>query len=78
MEDGTGVVHVAPAFGEDDLNLGKEMNLPFIQHVGMDGIIKSEAVDFSGLHVKPIDDVQSTDVEIIKYLANNNLWTRQQ
>lgn len=72
-EDGTGVVHIAPAFGEDDMNLGKEKNLPFVQHVGMDGVIKQEAGEFAGLHVKPIEDVQSTDVAIIKYLAQNNL-----
>lgn len=71
--DGTGIVHVAPAFGEDDMNLGKEKNLPFIQHVAMDGTINKEAVDFAGLHVKPIDDVQSTDVAIIKYLAKKEL-----
>ena len=72
-EDGTGVVHIAPAFGEDDLKLGQKYNLPFIQHVGMDGIIKDEARDFAGLSVKPIKDHQSTDVEIIKYLAKHNL-----
>jgi isoleucyl-tRNA synthetase len=71
--DGTGVVHIAPAFGEDDLNLGKKLSLPFIQHVGMDGIIKSGYGEFSGLSVKPADDVQSTDVAIIKYLAGKNL-----
>ena len=72
-EEGTGVVHIAPAFGEDGLNLGKEKNLPFIQHLGMDGIIKKEAVDFAGLSVKPMEEHQSTDVEVIKYLAKNNL-----
>ncbi len=72
-EDGTGVVHIAPAFGEDDLNLGKAYELPFIQHLGMDGIIKSEAGDFAGLSVKPIDDHSSTDVAIIKYLAGKKL-----
>ncbi|MDO8444332.1 MAG: class I tRNA ligase family protein [bacterium] len=72
-EEGTGIVHVAPAFGEEDMNLGKEKNLPFIQHIGMDGIIKPEATDFAGMHVKPIDDVQKTDVEIIKYLAAKDL-----
>ncbi len=72
-EDGTGIVHIAPAFGEDDMNLGKENNLPFVQHVGMDGIIKKEAMDFVGLSVKPLGDHQKTDVEIIKYLAHNNL-----
>ncbi len=72
-EEGTGVVHIAPAFGEDDLILGRRRNLPFIQHVGMDGVMKSETGDFAGLSVKPIDDHQKTDVEIIKYLAKNNL-----
>jgi len=69
--DGTGIVHIAPAFGEDDMNLGRAKNLPFIQHVGLDGIFKSEVKDFPNLHVKPIDDHTSTDVEIIKYLAGH-------
>jgi len=72
-EEGTGIVHIAPAFGEDDMNLGKVNNLPFIQHVGMDGIFKAEVTDFPGLHVKPLGDHTATDVEIIKYLAKNNL-----
>lgn len=67
--DGVGVVHIAPAYGEDDMNLGREKNLPFIQHVGMDGLFKKEVSDFPGLHVKPIEDHMATDIEIIKYLA---------
>lgn len=67
--DGTGIVHIAPAFGEDDMNLGKTHSLPFIQHVGMDGMFKPEVTDFQGLHVKPVDDHMTTDIEIIKYLA---------
>ncbi|HBP00796.1 MAG TPA: isoleucine--tRNA ligase, partial [Candidatus Moranbacteria bacterium] len=69
--EGTGVVHIAPAFGEDDMNLGKRMALPFVQHIGMDGVIKQEATEFAGLHVKPLGDHQSTDVEIIRYLAKH-------
>jgi len=72
-EEGTGIVHIAPAFGEDDMALGKEKNLPFIQHVGMDGVMKAEVKDFAGRHVKPIEDVTATDVEIIKYLTAKNL-----
>jgi len=68
-ETGTGIVHIAPAFGEDDFLLSKKENLPFVQHVGMDGVFTKEITDFEGLHVKPIDDIQSTDVAIIKYLA---------
>lgn len=73
IEDGTGIVHIAPAFGEDDLQLGQKNNLPFIQHVGMDGTIKAEAGQLVGLNVKPKDDHSSTDVEIIKYLAGHGL-----
>ncbi len=72
-EEGTGVVHIAPAFGEDDMNLGKEKNLPFVQHVGLDGHFNKEVKDFNGLNVKPIDDHMSTDVEIVKHLAEKEL-----
>ncbi len=37
MEDGTGIVHLAPAFGEDDARVGKEYNLPLVNPVGKDG-----------------------------------------
>ncbi len=70
-EEGTGVVHIAPAFGEDDMNLGKKFNLPFVQHVGMDGRIKEEAKGFAGMDVKHIENHQKTDIEIIKYLAHH-------
>ncbi|MEK7103088.1 MAG: isoleucine--tRNA ligase, partial [Patescibacteria group bacterium] len=68
--DGTGVVHIAPAFGEDDYRLGQEKNLPFIQHVGMDGRFTVEVIDWAGQLVKSKEDHQATDVEIVKYLAN--------
>jgi len=73
IEDGTGIVHIAPAFGAEDMALGKEKDLPFIQHLGMDGYIVGQAKDFAGLHVKPNDDVQATDIAIIKYLAKKQL-----
>jgi len=50
-DEGTGIVHIAPAFGEDDMNLGQKENLPFIQHVGIDGIIEEKAKDFAGMNV---------------------------
>ncbi|MBU6371070.1 class I tRNA ligase family protein, partial [Patescibacteria group bacterium] len=68
-EDGTGIVHIAPAFGEDDLNLGNKEKLPFIQHVGMDGKIKSEVKDFAGMKAKPIENPQATDIEVLKFLS---------
>ncbi|MBI2628117.1 MAG: class I tRNA ligase family protein [Candidatus Niyogibacteria bacterium] len=78
VEEGTGIVHIAPAFGEDDMELGKKENLPFIQHVSMDGKFKPEVKDFAGLSVKPKDNPQAADIEIIKWLAKENkLFSKQ-
>ncbi len=71
-ENGTGVVHIAPAFGEDDYNVGKREEVPMVQHVGMDGVFRPEVTDFAGKEVKPKDDTTATDVEIIKWLAHND------
>lgn len=68
-ESGTGIVHIAPAFGEDDYNLGKKEQVPLVQHVGMDGKFVKEVTDFAGIDVKPKDDPTATDVMIIKWLA---------
>lgn len=73
VEEGTGVVHIAPAFGEDDMNLGKEKNLPFIQHVQMDGRLKKQVKDFAGLEVRPKNSPLSTDKKIIEYLKKKDL-----
>ncbi|MDQ3014441.1 MAG: isoleucine--tRNA ligase [bacterium] len=70
-EDGTGVVHIAPGYGEDDYQLSLKEKLPFIQHVGVDGHFKKEVTDFVGQIAKPKDDHQKGDVEIIKYLAKH-------
>ncbi len=72
-EDGTGVVHIAPAFGEEDMNLGAEKKLSFIQHVGMDGRFTAEVKDFAGEEVKPKDDPTATDRKVIAFLENKGL-----
>ncbi|HNV97266.1 MAG TPA: isoleucine--tRNA ligase [bacterium] len=73
IEDGTGIVHIAPAFGEDDMNLGREKKLPFIQHVDAQGKFTSDVIDFAGQYVKSKEYHQQADVEVLKYLANKNL-----
>ena len=76
-EDGTGVVHIAPAFGADDYGMLKKYSLPFVQHVATNGTFKAEVTDFVGLSVKPKDTEedknahQKTDVEVIKWLAHH-------
>jgi isoleucyl-tRNA synthetase len=72
-EAGTGIVHIAPAFGEDDLNLGRKNNLPFIQHVSMNGEFKPEIKDFAGMKVRKLENHSESDVEIIKNLAHRGL-----
>ena len=72
-DQGTGIAHEAPAFGEDDMNLAKAHNIPWIIHVDNEGKFKKEVTDFVGLKVKPKEDHQSGDVAIIKYLAGKGL-----
>ncbi len=67
--DGTGVVHIAPAFGEDDFNVGEKEKIPLVQHVDMTGRFIDKVSDFIGVEVKPKEDPQQTDIEIIKWLA---------
>ncbi|MBI2515077.1 class I tRNA ligase family protein [Candidatus Wolfebacteria bacterium] len=71
-DEGTGIVHIAPAFGADDMALGQKYDLPFIQHVGMDGRFKPEVKDFSGLPVKPKGEHESTDNKIIELLEKKD------
>jgi isoleucyl-tRNA synthetase len=54
-EDGSGIVHIAPAFGEDDYRVGKENDLPVIQLVGLDGKFKDEVTTWKGMFVKDAD-----------------------
>ncbi|MDO5145986.1 MAG: isoleucine--tRNA ligase [Eubacteriales bacterium] len=54
MSDGTGIVHIAPAFGEDDSRVGKEYDLPFVQFVNGKGEM-TEETDYAGLFVKDAD-----------------------
>jgi len=69
-EDGTGIVHLAPAYGQEDMELQRTYDMPVLHHVRMDGRFKESVRDFAGEPVKPRDDHMSTDVEIIKHLAH--------
>ncbi len=73
MEDGTGLVHLAPAFGAEDLELAQKEKIPIVHHVNTDGMFVDAVTDFKGMQAKPKDDPQSTDVAIIKSLAARGL-----
>ncbi len=69
LTDGTGVVHIAPAFGEDDANVGRNYDLPFVQLVDEKGQMKPEVTDFAGEFCK------SSDEGVMRLLkANGNLF----
>jgi len=71
--EGTGVVHVAPGFGEDDFLLGKKESLPLLQHVTMEGRFTEDVKDFAGLEVKPADDPRKTDQKVVAWLEEHGL-----
>ena len=77
-ESGTGIAHEAPAFGADDWELLKQVNLPFVQHVNFDGTMKPEVTDFAGLEVKPKSDDDKvrlgTDIAVLKYLQDHGAF----
>lgn len=70
MEDGTGIVHIAPAFGEDDANVGKNYNLPYLNPVGEDGCYT--VGPWKGMKVF------DADKEVIKYLKENDKLFKKQ
>ena len=62
MSDGTGIVHIAPAFGEDDGRVGRKYDLPFVQFVDAAGNL-TEETPFAGLFVKDADPKVLVDLE---------------
>ena len=62
MSDGTGIVHIAPAFGEDDNRVGRKYELPFVQFVDGQGNLTKET-PYAGIFVKKADPVILTDLD---------------
>ena len=64
-EEGTGVVHIAPMFGEEDYNVAQKYQLPLIQHVAMDGTFKHEVTNWFGKFSKGQDqNISGTVIHI--------------
>ncbi|MCR5144690.1 MAG: isoleucine--tRNA ligase [Lachnospiraceae bacterium] len=77
MTDGTGIVHIAPAFGEDDANVGRKYDLPVVKMVDEKGCMLEET-PFAGMRCKPTQDeinrgAVSADPEVIKDLSARKL-----
>jgi len=62
LTDGTGIVHIAPAFGEDDSRIGRNYNLPFVQLVDAQGNLTKET-KWEGIFVKDADKLVLKDLE---------------
>ncbi len=69
-EDGTGIVHMNPMYGEDDFNLAKEHNLPFIHTIDLSGKFNEQVPEFKGMFVKDAD-------EKIKEKIKNNIYKKE-
>ncbi|MDT8717244.1 isoleucine--tRNA ligase [Clostridium sp. 19966] len=67
LSDGTGVVHIAPAYGEDDNLVGKKNDLPLINLVNGEGKFVSEVTPWAGLFVK------NADPKILEYMKEHNM-----
>ena len=74
-EEGTGAVHIAPAYGEDDLLLAQREGVPIVHHVDYEGRFMDFVTDFAGQLVKPKDDKDAeinhmdADIEVVRALA---------
>jgi len=72
LEEGTGLVHIAPAFGEEDMEVGKKNNLPILLTVGEEGKFKLEVKKWARMFVKEADPL------IIEDLKNRNLLFKEE
>jgi len=76
-EDGTGVVHIAPAFGADDYELSKKFDLPFLQPVTKSGRFTDDVTDFAGRLVKSLKftthEEKGVDPDVVRNLKERNL-----
>ncbi len=72
IEDGTGIVHIAPGYGEDDYLAGKKEGIAVIQHVNMSGNFEAEVSDFAGKFVK------GQDQNIAHYLSEKGVLFKKE
>lgn len=71
-QDGSGIVHMAPAYGEDDYQMGRKYNLPTIHPVNKSGEFGPEVKDFAGMFVK------DADLEIVANLKRRGLLFKKE
>ena len=83
-EEGTGAVHIALAYGEEDMELAKKQGVPVVHHVDTDGRFKDFVTHFAGQLVKPKDDEKAdvshldADIEVVKRLKDAGVLFRKE
>ncbi|MYC30254.1 MAG: isoleucine--tRNA ligase [Chloroflexi bacterium] len=73
MEDGTGIVHIAPAFGDEDLGLGRDKELAFVQSVNLQGQVTGN-YPFAGKFVKEADEEIMQDLDSRGQLHHRDVY----
>ncbi|MBD3250565.1 MAG: isoleucine--tRNA ligase [Candidatus Pacebacteria bacterium] len=78
VDEGTGVVHVAPGFGEDDFYLGQKLGIELIQHVDAEGKFVASLGELAGLTVKPKHNPRETDQKVVALLEENGVLYKKE
>ena len=71
MDSGTGIVHLAPAFGAEDLELAQKNKIPLIHHITDEGKFIATVTDFAGLMAKPKGNPRETDEKVAAFLEGS-------
>ncbi|MEW5797065.1 MAG: isoleucine--tRNA ligase [Candidatus Zixiibacteriota bacterium] len=74
LDDGTGIVHIAPGFGADDYEIGQKYGLPVLQAIEANGLFKAEAGKYAGMFVKDADPVITDDLKKAGKLYKKELY----
>jgi isoleucyl-tRNA synthetase len=74
LDDGTGIVHIAPGFGEDDYTVGQQYGLPVLQAIEANGHFKPEGGKYAGMFVKDADPVITDDLKKAGKLYKKELY----
>ena len=74
LDDGTGIVHIAPGFGADDYTVGKEYGLPVFQAIEPNGIFKEFARPYNGMFIKDADPIIIKDLKIAGRLFKKEIY----
>ena len=75
LDDGTGIVHIAPAYGEDDYTIGLKYDLPVLQAVHRDGLFRKEAGKYAGRNFKESDPDLILDLKTAGRLYKKEMFT---